>query len=67
MVRYRLKIRHRQSFFVDVLAAGRMFETGVQGYALPYPLAGVLPQFANNWMRLPFAFLTTGMAGKQKG
>jgi hypothetical protein len=48
MISYRLKIRHRQSLLVDVLATGRMLETGVQGYALPNLFAGILPQFAYN-------------------
>jgi hypothetical protein len=48
MIGYGMKIRHRQALLVDVLAAKRVLETGIQGYVLPYPLAGILPQLAHN-------------------
>ena len=66
MIGYGLQIRHGKTFFVYVLAARRMLEASVHGYALPYPFAGVLPKLAHDRLGVPLAFLAAGWARKQK-
>jgi hypothetical protein len=66
MIGYGLQIRHGKPLFVYVLAARRMLEAGVHGYALPYPFAGVFPKLAHYRVGVPLAFLAAGLARKQK-